>query len=186
MSGTATTSRGRVPYLDSGNTLRTVDQLDVTGASPAVPTTSSWPSWPISRMSKSSAAKRRASACTLVTSGQVASIVRRLRALGLLMHHGGDAVRGEDHDRALGHLVGLVDEDRAALLETPYDVQVVHDLLAHVDGGAVQLEALLDRLDGAIDTRAVAPRLGEENPSGAYNCAVGHRLMVRRTARAAC
>ena len=45
------------------------------GASPAVPTTSSWPSWPISRMSKSSAANRTASWCTLVTSGQVASIV---------------------------------------------------------------------------------------------------------------
>ena len=51
------------------------------GASPDVPTTSSWPSWPISRMSKSSLAKRTASRCTLVTSGQVASMVRRLRAL---------------------------------------------------------------------------------------------------------
>ncbi|SHU68616.1 Uncharacterised protein [Mycobacteroides abscessus subsp. abscessus] len=50
------------------------------GASPAVPMTSSWPSWPMSRMSKSSRAKRLASWCTLVTSGQVASMVFRLRS----------------------------------------------------------------------------------------------------------
>src|SRR3954454_10861549 len=49
------------------------------GASPAVPSTSSWPRWPISRMSKSSRANRFASWCTLVTSGQVASIVRSCR-----------------------------------------------------------------------------------------------------------
>ena len=51
------------------------------GASPVVPTTSSWPSWPMSRMSYPWAANRRASLCTLVTSGQVASMVCRLRAL---------------------------------------------------------------------------------------------------------
>jgi hypothetical protein len=50
------------------------------GASPAVPTTSSWPWCPISRISYPSRANRLASLCTLVTSGQVASIVRRLRA----------------------------------------------------------------------------------------------------------
>src|SRR3954452_21645896 len=50
------------------------------GASPAVPSTSSWPSWPISRMSKSVEANRFASWCTLVTSGQVASIVFSCRA----------------------------------------------------------------------------------------------------------
>ena len=38
------------------------------------------PAWPISRMSRSCAANRRASLCTLVTSGQVASIVRSARS----------------------------------------------------------------------------------------------------------
>ena len=51
------------------------------GASPVVPMTSSWPSWPISRMSYPWAANRRASLCTLVTSGQVASMECRLRTL---------------------------------------------------------------------------------------------------------
>ena len=49
------------------------------GASPNVPSTSSWPSWPISRICLSCFAKRTASRCTLVTSGHVASMVRRLR-----------------------------------------------------------------------------------------------------------
>ena len=42
---------------------------------------------------------------------------------------------GEDDGGALGHLVGLVDEDGAAPLEGVDDVLVVHDLLAHVDRG---------------------------------------------------
>ena len=50
------------------------------GASPAVPSTSSCPIWPIRRISVSSSAKRFTSLCTLVTSGQVASIVLRFRA----------------------------------------------------------------------------------------------------------
>lgn len=48
------------------------------GASPEVPMTSSWPSCPIRRMSKSSPAYRIASLWTLVTSGQVASMVASL------------------------------------------------------------------------------------------------------------
>ena len=50
------------------------------GASPEVPSTSSWPACPTSRMSKSSRAYRLASWWTLVTSGHVASIVRRFRS----------------------------------------------------------------------------------------------------------
>ena len=60
-------------------------------------------------------------------------MVRRLRSRGLLADHGRDAVRGEHHHRARGHLVGLLDEDRPALLQAPHHVQVVHDLLADVD-----------------------------------------------------
>ena len=76
----------------------------------------------------------------------------------------GDAVRGEDDSLALGHILLGVDEDRSALLELAHDVDVVHDLLPHVDGGAVQLERALDRLDGPLDAGAVAARRGEENP----------------------
>ena len=146
------------------------------GASPAVPSTSSWPAWPISRMSKSSRANRLASWCTLVTSGQVASIVRRAAVARLRVHRGRDAVGGEHQQRALGHLVGLVDEDRAALLERLDDVPVVDDLLAHVDRRAVLLQGLLDRLDGAVDARAVAAGLGQQDAFAGRIAAAGHDL----------
>ena len=56
-----------------------------------------------------------------------------LALLGLPVHLGRDAVRREDHGGAGGHLVELLDEDRAARLEVGHDVLVVHDLLADVD-----------------------------------------------------
>jgi len=65
-------------------------------------------------------------------------------------------VRGEDDRLTLRHLGLLVDEDRAARLEIADDVQVVDDLLAHVDRRPVEVECLLDRLDGALDPGAVA------------------------------
>ena len=74
-----------------------------------------------------------------------------------------DAVGGEDGDGALRDAVAqLLDEDRAALAQLLDDVLVVDDLLAHVDGRAVELEGALDRLHGAVDAGAVAPRGGQE------------------------
>ena len=86
--------------------------------------------------------------------------VDRLQAalLGALADARGDAVGGEDADRALGHLGLLLDEDRAALAQLLDDVLVVDDLLAHVHRRAVELERAFDRLHGPIDARAVAAR----------------------------
>ncbi len=71
---------------------------------------------------------------------------------------------GGEHDRrALRHLGLLVDEDGAARLEVADDVEVVDDLLADVHRRPVQVERLLDRLDGALDAGAVAARRGEED-----------------------
>ena len=153
------------------------------GASPEVPSTSSWPACPTSRMSKSSRAYRLASWCTLVTSGHVASIVRRFRSRASRAHRGRHAVRREHQQRTLGHLVGVVDEDRAALLERLDDVPVVDDLLAHVDGGAVLLEGLLDGLDGAVDARAVAAGLGQQDAFAGRIAAAGHDLRSGHTSR---
>ena len=77
--------------------------------------------------------------------------------LGLAVHLRRDAVGGEDHGLTGRDLVELLDEDRAARLEVGDDVLVVDDLLADVDRGAVEVERLLDRDDGAVDTGAVAP-----------------------------
>ena len=108
-------------------------------------------------------ANRLASWCTLVTSGQVASMVFRLRSAACGVDRRGDAVGGEHDGRALGHLVELLDEDRAARLEVGHDVLVVHDLLAHVDGRAVEVQRLLDGDHGPVDAGAVAARRRQQD-----------------------
>ena len=65
---------------------------------------------------------------------------------------------GEHTDGACGHLGLLVDEDRAPLAQPGHHVLVVHDLLAHVHGPAVQFERAFDGLHGAIHPRAVPAR----------------------------
>jgi hypothetical protein len=72
-------------------------------------------------------------------------------------------VRGEHDQRARRDLVGLVDEDRAALGEGLHDVHVVHDLLAHVHRRAVLLQRPFDRLDRPVDAGAVAAGLGQQD-----------------------
>ena len=81
-----------------------------------------------------------------------------LARLGVLVHRGRDPVRGEDDHRALGDLGLLVDEDRSALGQLLDHVLVVDDLLADVDRRTVDLERMLDGLDGAVDAGAVAAR----------------------------
>ena len=83
--------------------------------------------------------------------------------LGLAVHLGRDAVGREDHGLPGRHLVELLDEDRAARLEVGDDVLVVHDLLAHVDRGAVQVQRLLDGHHGPVDAGAVAARRRQED-----------------------
>ena len=55
----------------------------------------------------------------------------------------------------VGHLVELLDEDRASGLQGLDHMLVVHDLLAHVDGRPVEVQRLLDGDDGAIHPGAV-------------------------------
>ena len=74
-----------------------------------------------------------------------------------------DAVGGEDDGGALGHLVELLDEDRAPRLEVGDDVLVVHDLLADVDRGAVEVQRLLDGDHRPVDAGAVAARCGQQH-----------------------
>jgi hypothetical protein len=88
-------------------------------------------------------------------------------ALRLLVDRRRDAVGTEDGDRALwDRVVELVDEDRPALAQLLDDVLVVHDLLAHVDGRAVEVERVLDGLHGTVDPRAVAARCGQQQLLG--------------------
>ena len=92
------------------------------------------------------------------------------------MHRRRDAVRREDDRLALRHLVLVVDEDRAARLEVAHDVEVVDDLLAHVDGRPVQLERALDRLDRPLDARRSSRAARPGAPSAPSRSSVARRV----------
>src|SRR3954454_10466432 len=95
--------------------------------------------------------------------------------VGLGVHRRRHAMGAEDGHRALrDRVVELLDEDRPALAQLLDDVLVVHDLLAHVHGSAVELEGMLDRLHRPADARAIAARGGEEQLLGGG----GHAPMV--------
>ena len=78
-----------------------------------------------------------------------------------------DAVRAEDHGAARRYLVEVLDEHGALGAEAVDDELVVHDLVAHVDRRAVQLERALDDLDGALDAGAEPSRVREQYLHGA-------------------
>ena len=85
-------------------------------------------------------------------------------ALGaLLVDLRRDPVGRENDERALGHVLLGLDEDRPALLEVAHDMDVVDDLVADVHRRAVALQQLLDDVDGAHDAGAEAARAGDED-----------------------
>jgi hypothetical protein len=93
--------------------------------------------------------------------GRIDDVVAAGRRRGV--HGRCDPVRGVDDRRALRRLLLGVDEDRATGFELADDVDVVDDLLPHVDRRAVVLERELHRLDGTLDARAVAARRRQED-----------------------
>ena len=103
-----------------------------------------------------------------MTRGQVASIVFRPRACACSWTGGRDAVGREHDDGLLGDLVELLHEHRAPRLEVGDDVLVVHDLLADVDRGAVEVEGLLDGDHRAVDAGAVSAWSGQAYALGRH------------------
>ena len=114
-------------------------------------------------MSYPSRANRFASLWTLVTSGQVASIARRSRVRASRYTSGATPCALSTTVAPRGTSSSSVDEHRALRLEVAHDVEVVDDLLAHVDRRAEGLQGALHGLDGAVDPRAVAARRGQQD-----------------------
>ena len=77
------------------------------------------------------------------------------------------AVRAEDHGRAVRHLVELVHEHRTHAAQAVHHEAVVHDLVAHVDRRAEELDRALDDVDGAVHAGAEAAGIGEDDLHGA-------------------
>ena len=88
--------------------------------------------------------------------------IEHLERAALRLHLDGarHAVGAEDHRRAVGHLVELLDEHRADGAQPIDHVLVVHHLVAHVDGRAEQVDGALDDVDGAVDAGAEAAWIG--------------------------
>ena len=90
-------------------------------------------------------------------------------------HGFGHAMGGED-DGLLAvlvrNLVELFNEDRALGFEAFHDIAVVHDLVAHIDRGAIGLQRQHDDLDGAVDAGAETARAAE--PDGQIRSVLSH------------
>ena len=96
---------------------------------------------------------------------QRASRIEHLESAGLghLAYRLGDAVGGEDDDAVVRHLIQLLDEDGARLLELVHHVAVVHHFMTDIDGGTELLQRALDDADGAVDTGTEATGICEQD-----------------------
>ena len=65
-------------------------------------------------------------------------------------------VRRENHGRALGHFIQLINEDGTAPLKILDNMLVVNDLLTHINRGSVEFKRLFDGHHRAVDTGAIA------------------------------
>ena len=78
--------------------------------------------------------------------------------------HGlGHAMGGEDHRRIVRHLVELLHEDGAAMLQLLDDEAIVDDLMADIDRRAIAGQRLFDDLDRPIHSGAESARGGEQD-----------------------
>ena len=92
----------------------------------------------------------------------------------------GHAVRREDDRAAARNFVQFLDEDGALAAQVLDDVLVVHDLVSHIDGRAVQLQRTLDDLDRALDAGAETTGIGEQDFHRDDSTACGGRRRRRR------
>ena len=82
-------------------------------------------------------------------------------------HRLGHAVGREDDRPVVGTFIQLLDEHCAHRLQAVDHMAVVHDLVAHIDRGAVLLDGALDDLDGPVDPGAEAARGRQSHGDGA-------------------
>src|SRR3546814_882907 len=93
--------------------------------------------------------------------------------LGLGPHRLGHAMRGKHHNGARRRFVQFVDENGALLPQVLNHIAVMDNFVPHINWRAMQLERPLDNIDGAVDTGAKPPGLGQ------YDVDAGLRIGFR-------
>ena len=68
-----------------------------------------------------------------------------------------------DHDAALGHLVDVSTKVTPRAAEVVDDVPVMHDLMEDVDRRPLELQHLVDHVDGHVDAGTEAAGIGEDD-----------------------
>ena len=106
--------------------------------------------------------------------------IEQLAALRLGRDCLGNAVRAEHHRRIVGHLVELLDEDRALGLQPLDHEAVVDDFMAHIHWGAVLLERALDYLDRPVHACTEASRGGDQDLEHRVGAAFRGRILKGR------
>ena len=96
---------------------------------------------------------------------------------GFRAHRLRHAMRREHDGRPLRHLVELVDEHRALLLQVVDDEFVVDDFVAHVDRRAMLRQCPLDDRDGAVDAGTKTAGVGEDDVHAQRSFVAGERLV---------
>ena len=101
--------------------------------------------------------------------------IEEIARLGIGRHGFRHAMGGEDDGllaMGLRDLVEFLHEDRALGLQPLHDIAVVHDLMAHIDRGAIGLQRQHDDLDGTVDAGAKAARAAQ--PDGQIRSVLSH------------
>ena len=96
---------------------------------------------------------------------QRAGRVNHLQAapLAALAHRRRNPVRGVNHALSVGHIVDLMNEDRAFFRQLIHDIAVMHNLAAHVNRRAKGLQSDFHDVDRAHHARAEAARLQQQH-----------------------
>jgi len=81
---------------------------------------------------------------------------REAPAGGFLTHRLRHTMRAEDNNSARWNVRDFFDEHRALLSQVIDDEGVMHDLVSHIDGSAVQRDGALNDLYRTVDTGAEA------------------------------
>src|SRR5690349_237828 len=94
-----------------------------------------------------------------------------------------DAMRAE-YDRTPGGYLGQVLHEHRTLSSKIFDyIAVVHDLMPHIDRGAVDLQGTLHDLDRAVDACTESPRLRKDDTHLIDGVVLYERLRCRGSAR---